>query len=55
MPELIPSFLDQERLVVSRIARELKAVVVPADVLPINHNLSMCARNGMSFVRFDGS
>lgn len=46
-PEKIPEHLDKPRLVVPRIARELKAVVVPAGVVPINHNLSVCATRGL--------
>jgi methylase of polypeptide subunit release factors len=45
-PERIPQNLDQYRLIVPRIARELKTVVVPPGVLAINHNLSVCALNG---------
>jgi hypothetical protein len=53
-PERITEHLDQERLVVPRIARELKAVVVPAGVLPINHNLSVCAVNGQGLATVRG-
>jgi tRNA1(Val) A37 N6-methylase TrmN6 len=45
-PEKIPVSLDQPRLVIPRIARELKAVLVPPGVVPINHNLSICSVEG---------
>jgi hypothetical protein len=45
-PEKIPGGLEQTRLIIPRIARALKTVVVPPGVLPINHNLSVCALNG---------
>ncbi|HZC23747.1 MAG TPA: N-6 DNA methylase [Candidatus Binatia bacterium] len=45
-PEKISEHLDQHRLIIPRITRELKTVVVPPGVLPINHNLSVCATNG---------
>lgn len=45
-PEKIPGGLDQARLIIPRITRELKTVEVPPGVLPINHNLSVCTLNG---------
>jgi hypothetical protein len=51
--KLLSKYLDQTRLVIPRIARELKTVVVPAGVLPINHNLSVCTlgNNDLTTVR----
>lgn len=40
-PELINLSLDRPSLLVPRIARRLRAVALPAGVLPINHNLSI--------------
>lgn len=42
-PETITLPLDQPRLLIPRIARRLRAIPLPAGVLPINHNLSVVA------------
>jgi hypothetical protein len=40
-PESIKLSLDRPSLLIPRIARELRAITLPAGVLPINHNLSI--------------
>lgn len=40
-PELIKLPLDRPALLIPRIARQLRAVTLPAGVLPLNHNLSV--------------
>lgn len=40
-PELIKLTLDRPSLLIPRIARQLRAVRLPAGVLPLNHNLSV--------------
>lgn len=45
-PETITLALDRPSLLIPRIARGLRAVELPAGVLPINHNLSVVACEG---------
>jgi Eco57I restriction-modification methylase len=48
-PETITMPLDRPALLVPRIARRLRAIPLPAGVLPVNHNLSVCTNSdGMS-------
>gem|GEM_PF-1178213 len=45
-PETINLPLDRPGLLVPRIARRLRAIPLPAGVLPVNHNLSVVAATG---------
>jgi hypothetical protein len=40
-PESIKLSIDQPSLLIPRIARQLRAITLPAGVLPLNHNLSI--------------
>lgn len=45
-PETITLPLDQEGLLVPRIARRIRAIALPPGTLPINHNLNVVSRSG---------
>ena len=45
-PETITLNVDRPSLLVPRIARRLRAIRVPAGILPINHNISVVSEDG---------
>lgn len=47
-PEIINLRFDRPSLLIPRIARRLRAIPLPAGILPINHNLSVASTDAMS-------